>query len=94
MVANLRKILCWNFPNMTGANDGKHVILQPPRNSMSHYIKYKGTDSIIRMAVAGPEYQFLFAEAGMNRRNSDRGNWLEESIRKKYFNFSKIKTFT
>ena len=85
---------CWNFPNMTGAVDGKHVILQQPRNSMCHYRNYKGTDSIIRMAVARPEFQFLFAVVGMNRRNSDRGNCFEESIRKKYFESSKIKTFT
>ena len=83
-----------NFPNMTGAVDGKHVILQQPCNSKSHHRNYKGTDSIIRMAVVGPEYQFLFADVGMNRRNSDRRNWFEESIRKKYFESSEIKTFT
>ena len=56
----------WNIPNMIGAVDGKHVILQQPCNSGSHYRNYKGTDSIILMAVVGPEYQFLFADVGMN----------------------------
>ena len=56
----------WKFPNMIGAVDGKHVILQQPCNSGSHYRNYKGTDSIILMAVVGPEYQFLFADVGMN----------------------------
>ena len=55
----------WNFPNMIGAVDGKHIVLEQPFNSGSHYRNYKGTDSIILMAVVGPEYQFLFADAGM-----------------------------
>ena len=65
----------WNFPNMIGAVDGKHVILQQWCNSGSHYRNYKGTDSIILMTVVGPEYQFLFADVGMNGRNSNGGNW-------------------
>ena len=67
---------------MIGAVDGKHVILQQPCNSGSHYRNYKGTDSIILMAVVGPEYQFLFADVGMNGRNSDGGNWLQSPMRK------------
>ena len=54
----------WNLPNMIGTVDGKHVILQQPCNSGSHYRNYKGTDSIALMAVVGPEYQFLFADVG------------------------------
>ena len=34
------------------------------------------------MAVVGPEYQFLFADVGMNGRNSDGGNWLQSPMRK------------
>ena len=64
----------WNFPNMIGAVDRKHVILQQPCNSRSHYRNYKDTDSIILIAV-GPEYQFLFAD-------SDGGNWLQSPMRK------------
>ena len=72
----------WNFPNMISAVDGKHLILQQLCNSGSHYRNYKGTDSIILMAVVGPEYQFLFADVGMNGRNSDGGNWLQSPMRK------------
>ena len=61
----------WNFPNMIGAVDEKHAILQQPCNSGSHYRNYKGTDRIILIAVVGPEYQFLFADVAMNGRNSD-----------------------
>ena len=72
----------WTFPNMIGAVDGKHDILQQPCNSASHYRNHKGTDSIIFMAVVGPEYQFLFADVGMSGRNSDGGNWLQSPMRK------------
>ena len=72
----------WNFPNMISTVDGKHLILQQPCNSGSHYRNYKGMDSIILMAVVGPEYQFLFAGVGMNRKNSDRGKCLQSPMRK------------
>ena len=65
----------WNFPNGIDAVDGKHIILKQPKNSGSHYRNYKGTDSIILFAIVSPEYEFLFADVGMNGRNSDGGNW-------------------
>ena len=58
----------WNFPNMIGAVDGKQIVLEQPNKSGSHYRNYKGTGSILLMAVVGPEYQFLFADVGMNGR--------------------------
>ena len=72
----------WNFPNTIAAIDGKHVVLQQPKNSGSHYYNYKGTDNIILMAVTGPEYQFLYAEVSMNLRNSDGGAWAQSLLRK------------
>ena len=45
-------------------------------------VPLKGKYSIILMAVAGIEYQFLFADVGMNGRNSDGGNWLQSPMRK------------
>ena len=50
----------WNFPNWLGVVDGKHIVLQQTKNSGSHYRNYKGSDSIILMAMVGPEYEFLF----------------------------------
>ena len=46
----------WNFANGIGAVDGKHI-LQQPIDSGSHYGNYEGTDSIILLAMSGPEYE-------------------------------------
>ena len=64
----------WNLPNILGAIDGKRIILEQPINSGSRYHDYKGCDSIILMAVVGPEYEFLNVDVGMNGRMSDGGN--------------------
>lgn len=65
----------WNFPNMIGAVDGKHIMLEQPANSGSRNRNYKGIYIIILLAVIRPKYEFLLADVGMNGRNSDRGNW-------------------
>ena len=49
-------------------------MLQQPESSGSHYRNYKRTDSIILLAIVGPEYEFLFVDVGVNGRNSDGGN--------------------
>ena len=46
----------WNFQNGLGGVDGKHIMLQHPKSSGSHYRNSKGTDSIILLAMVGPEY--------------------------------------
>ena len=56
----------WNFPNGVGAIDGKRVIVQQPSNSGSHFYDYKGNNSIVLLAVFGPDYQCLWASAGTN----------------------------
>ena len=66
-------------------------MLQQPKSSGSHYRNYKGTDSIILLAMVGPEYEFLFVDVRMNVRNSDGGKLVsvlfEEWFREKTLNF-------
>ena len=57
-------------------------MLEQPKQSGSHYRNYKGTDRIILIAVVGSEYEFLFADVGMNGCKSDGGNWSRSPMKK------------
>ena len=61
--------------------NGKHIVLQQPKSSGSHYQNYKGIDSIVLLAMVGPEYEFLFVDVVINGRNSDGGNWSQSPLR-------------
>ena len=56
----------WNFPNVIGAIDGKHVACKSPRNSGSGFYNYKGFSSVILLVVASSDYKFLWVDVSGN----------------------------
>nr|CAI5845425.1 unnamed protein product [Callosobruchus analis] len=61
------------FPHCFGVMDGKHIVLQCPFSSHSEYYNYKGSLSIVLMALVDSNYNFIYADVGCQGRISDGG---------------------
>ena len=54
----------WNFPNCIGAIDGKHIMMDCPKNGASAYYNYKSFHSIVLLPICDAKYCFTFADIG------------------------------
>lgn len=63
----------WNFPGCYGAIDGKHITIRAPNNCGSTFFNYKKLNSIVLLALVGPDYQFTYINVGSNGTVSDGG---------------------
>lgn len=68
----------WNFPNCISVLDGKHVVIQAPANSGSHFYNYKGTFSVVLLALVEADYWFLAVDVGGS--NGDGGIFTHSSL--------------
>lgn len=71
------------FPNCLGAIDGKHVRLRKPKMSGSLFYNYKHFFSIVLLAIADSNYNFIYIDVGDFGKESDSTIFQRSSFNRK-----------
>jgi len=66
----------WNFPNVSGCIDGKHVRLKCRTNAGSLFYNWKHFFSVVLRGVADSESGFIFINIGAFGKQSDCDTFL------------------
>ena len=70
----------WQFPHVIGAIDGKHVVIEAPAKPGTLYHNYKGTFSIVLLAICDAKYNFTLIDVGQYGSNNDSDVLAESEI--------------
>ncbi len=72
----------WNYPQVLGAIDGKHIQIQAPGNSDSVFRNYEGGFSIVLLVLPDADYQFMYVNIGTEGGSSDSGIFEQSSLKR------------
>lgn len=72
----------WNFPNVLGCLDGKHIRLKCPDKSGSLYYNYKDFFSVVLFALVDAKYKFIAIDVGSFGREGDAGIFMKTKLGK------------
>jgi len=61
----------WDFPNVIGCVDGKHICIKCPTKAGSLFCNYKQFFSVVLQGVAHSESTFIFIDIGAYGKQSD-----------------------
>jgi hypothetical protein len=69
-----------------GAIDGKHINIQCPINAGSTFFNYKGSHSVVLLALVDADYKFTAIDIGSYGRNSDDGVFSASEMGERFHN--------
>lgn len=78
--------LKWDFPNCSGAIDGKHIRIMCPNNSSSLFYNYKGFFSVVLLAVVDANYKFIYIDVGSYGKEGDAGIFERSTLGRMFYN--------